>query len=218
VVSFFSGGGGEAAESEAYLEFQAALWAARNLAIFFASAAWPLVQSYSNPFPALWSNADALCSLDTLLKDIVCITYFRNYLASINRVEWILAWVEMELFKDFDAPDVEGEGGEGGGDGDGEGGALAEQAKRIYAKYVQLGAELEVHFGSGRAKSRAPPRVRWHGRRRSKLTAPGQSIWSLVMNAPLPLWHLLLRPRANAAGPQNALTLPDCQSITFRGP
>ena len=76
----------------------------------------------------------------------MCITYFRNYLASINRVEWILAWVEMELFKDFDAPEGEGEGGEGGGDGDGEGGALADQAKRIYAKYVQLGAELEVHL------------------------------------------------------------------------
>lgn len=46
----------------------------------------------------LWSVvSDALCSLETLLKDIVCIQYFRNYLMSINRVEYILAWVEMEV-------------------------------------------------------------------------------------------------------------------------
>jgi hypothetical protein len=70
--------------------------------------------------------------LETLLKDIVCIQYFRNYLMSVNRVEWILAWVEMELFKDLDP------------EGDPE--ALAAQARRIYDKYVARGAELEVHL------------------------------------------------------------------------
>ena len=73
----------------------------------------------------------ALCSLDTLLKDIVCIQYFRNYLMSVNRVEWILCWVELELFRDLDPADTE---------------QLAVQARRIYEKYIQLGAELEVHL------------------------------------------------------------------------
>src|SRR5689334_17503205 len=40
--------------------------------------------------------SDALCSLDTLLKDIVCIQYFRNYLMSVNRVEWIMCFPEID--------------------------------------------------------------------------------------------------------------------------
>jgi hypothetical protein len=49
-------------------------------------------------------SSDALCSLETLLKDIVCIQYFRNYLMSINRVEYILAWVEMEVSGSTQSP------------------------------------------------------------------------------------------------------------------
>jgi hypothetical protein len=50
---------------------------------------------------------------------------------SVNRVEWILCWVELELFRDLDPSDTE---------------QLALQARRIYEKYIQLGAELEVHL------------------------------------------------------------------------
>jgi len=116
---------------EAYLEFQASVWAVRNIALFFTSITWPLIQSFYNSFPPLWSNCDALYSLETLLKDIVCIQYFRNYLMSVNRVEWVLAWVEMELFRDLDVDDQE---------------FLLGQARRIYEKYIQLGGELEVHL------------------------------------------------------------------------
>jgi hypothetical protein len=48
--------GGDGLSFEAYVEFQAALWAVRNLAIFFTSCSWPLIQSYYNSFPPLWSN------------------------------------------------------------------------------------------------------------------------------------------------------------------
>jgi len=54
---------------------------------------------------------------------------------SVNRVEWILSWVEMELFKDLEDPLA-------GGDPE----ALAAQARRIYDKYIAPGAELEVHL------------------------------------------------------------------------
>lgn len=126
--------GGSQLGLEAYLEFQASVWSVRNIAIFFTSISWPLIQSYYNSFPPLWSNCDALCSLETLLKDIVCIQYFRNYLMSVNRVEWILCWVEMELFKDLD------------GDEEADAELIAAQSRRIYEKYIQLGSELEVHL------------------------------------------------------------------------
>ena len=41
---------------KAYMEFQASVWAVRNFAIFFTSITWPLIQSYYNSFPPLWSN------------------------------------------------------------------------------------------------------------------------------------------------------------------
>jgi hypothetical protein len=55
---------------------------ARNIAVFCISVCYPLLQTYrSNPhLTTLWSNCDALRSLDALLKDIVCIQYFRKFL------------------------------------------------------------------------------------------------------------------------------------------
>jgi hypothetical protein len=49
-------GGTAALSEETYLEVQASLWALRNSAIFFTSFTWPLIQSYYNSFPPLWSN------------------------------------------------------------------------------------------------------------------------------------------------------------------
>jgi len=126
---WFGPGGG--LSRSAYLEIEASLWAVRNISICFTSIVWPVLQSYSNSFPPLWSNCDALCSLETLLRDITCIQYFRNYLMSINRVEWILCWVEMELYRDIDPMDTD---------------MLNLSARNIYEKYIQLGGEMEVRL------------------------------------------------------------------------
>ena len=74
---------------------------ARNVALLAASVLWPLWLSYHHTFTPLWSSPDSLLSLDSLLKDIICIQYFRHYLLGVQRVEWVLAWVEVELFKDL---------------------------------------------------------------------------------------------------------------------
>lgn len=114
-----------------YVKVQSALVIARSAMMLFVSVVWPVFQTYSSPFIPLWSNSDALRSLDTLLKDIVCIQYFRTFLSMEAEVEYILCWVEVELFKDF-ADDPE---------------SLRIHAGQIYDKYLKYGAEFEVDVG-----------------------------------------------------------------------
>ena len=73
----------------------------RNLLLTLVTSLYPLHLSYHHTFTPLWSSPDSLLSLDSLLKDIICIQYYRQYLLSIQHVEWVLAWVEIELFKDM---------------------------------------------------------------------------------------------------------------------
>jgi hypothetical protein len=48
--------GGSTMGLDSYLEFESGVWAVRNFAIFFTSITWPLIQSFYNSFPPLWSN------------------------------------------------------------------------------------------------------------------------------------------------------------------
>jgi hypothetical protein len=89
--------------STAYLQWHAGIICVRNMAVFIVSVAWPVHLSFAaNPFVPLWSNCDALRSLESLLKDIVCIQYFRHFLTrNPSTVQYILCWVEIELYKDM---------------------------------------------------------------------------------------------------------------------
>jgi len=134
--------------TKVYEQTHAAFANLRNMVVFVISVAWPLVQTYSTPFVPLWSNCDALRELDSLLKDIVCIQYFRKFLASTRSGQherYILCWVEIELYKDM-APAGNQE-------------ALVHQATRILEKYVRAGSELEVQC-SAVARQRAMDDIR----------------------------------------------------------
>lgn len=72
-----------------------------NLCMTFASISHAIYLSYSQSFSPLWSSPDSLLNIDSLLKDIICIQHFRAYLATRHRVQLVLAWVEIELLKDF---------------------------------------------------------------------------------------------------------------------
>ncbi len=110
-----------------YLDVHASTIVVRNTLVFVASVAYPVCRSYSAAYATLWSNCHALESLDALLKDIVCVQYFRQFLIREAHVEYILCWVEIELFKDCDDT-----------------GMLRAQARRIFDKYLCEDAELEV--------------------------------------------------------------------------
>jgi len=93
--------------------------------------AYPLYQTDTHPYVPLWSNCDALRSLDTLLRDIVCIQYFRKFLAIESTADFILCWVEIELFKDLGYVD-----------------GLKHHAKRIYDKYLAPSQEFSMRLNS----------------------------------------------------------------------
>lgn len=114
-------------EGDTYLLVYAGAMMTRNTIVFIASVCYPVCRSYSAAYATLWSNCDALRSLNALLKDIVCVQYFRQFLIREAHAEYILCWVEIELFKDCD--DLE---------------MLRSQALRIYDKYLCEDAELEV--------------------------------------------------------------------------
>lgn len=129
----------------------------RDVSVFVVSCVVPVVGSF-NPasYSALWSCSDNLRSLETLLKDIVCVQYFRNFLTVEASAEYILAWVEIELFKDV----IEESGGgtrEGSinrdymvyGVKDGfSDGRTKEMAIYVFEKYFRDGCELEVRVKS----------------------------------------------------------------------
>jgi len=115
-------------DSSTFLYYHASFSSFRSLALFFVSIVWPVFQTYYRSFdPPWWSNNNALSSLDTLLKDIVCIPHFRKYLDGQGLSAYIECWVEIALFKDL------------------EGSALHDHAQRIYDTFLNDKAK----FGLG---------------------------------------------------------------------
>jgi Regulator of G protein signaling domain len=110
-----------------FREMNALIVIIRNLAVFIICVMHPVYCTFADPFVPLWSNCDALRSLESLLKDILCIQYFRAFLTDVGGVENILCWVELELYRDIDDEDE-----------------MDTQAGRIFDKYVHPDAELEV--------------------------------------------------------------------------
>ena len=68
---------------ELYRYIHTPLLMTRNVLLTIASVLWPLWLSYHHTFTPLWSSPDSLLSLDSLLKDIICIqsanTAHRNH-------------------------------------------------------------------------------------------------------------------------------------------
>ena len=136
---------------------------ARNLLITLVTSLYPLYLSYHHTFTPLWSSPDSLLSLDSLLKDIICIQYYRQYLISIDHVEWVLAWVEIELFKDMVDPfgssdtlpptsssssSILGEVAPPRGYTAKQQAMINEEAHRIYDKYLIPSAPMYVHVSA----------------------------------------------------------------------
>jgi hypothetical protein len=104
----------------------------KNLLSFGASVLWPLVLSRSqSDFVPLWSSTDALGSLERVLKDVVCMEYFRQFMTAEEREEYILCWIEIEIFKDACERGEDDE-------------TLLVDAWRIYERYLRENTELEV--------------------------------------------------------------------------
>jgi uncharacterized membrane protein len=114
---------------------------ASNCVIFTFTALIPLYRSYEDQCVTLWSSYDSLDSLDALLKDIVCIKYFKAYLSDVQAAEYILCWVEIELFKDM----VEVEEDQV---------ALKAYVNRLFDKYLDRNSELEVKMVSIASRKR----------------------------------------------------------------
>ena len=60
---------------ELYRYIHTPLLLTRNVLLTVASVLWPLWLSYHHTFTPLWSSPDSLLSLDSLLKDIICIQF-----------------------------------------------------------------------------------------------------------------------------------------------
>lgn len=112
-----------------YVVVSSCLTVLLDCAVLGFSMVWPVVwTSAPHAYSPLWSSSDSLRSLDTLLKDIVCIQYFRSYLTVEATAEYILCWVEIELLRDL-APKAA---------------KTKMMAGQIYEKYFKPSADMEV--------------------------------------------------------------------------
>jgi len=114
---------------ESYLEVHASFSSARNVVVLMISVVIPVYQTYSAPFAELWSNCESLLTFESLLKDIVCVQYFRSFLTSLNQLYLIQSWVTIEVWKDQVTPNPE-------------------EARKIYERYFGHHAELETKITS----------------------------------------------------------------------
>ena len=72
----------------------------RNVIFFLITLVWPLALSFTRDYFPLWSQTDSLRSIDSLLRDLVCVKHFRNFLIAHGRVQYLQCWIEIELFRD----------------------------------------------------------------------------------------------------------------------
>ena len=78
----------------------------------------------------LWSFPIALESLDTVLKDHLCMQVFQQYMTQSLAVQHVNFWLSVELYKDIDDEGLSGEYNV----------ERLEEAHRIYAEYVDIDA------------------------------------------------------------------------------
>ena len=103
----------------------------RNVGVVSILVLIPLVSVYfATPKVLLFSSCDSLLTLDTLLHDIVCVQYFRKWLITEWSVEVLLAWVELELYKDT-PPHL-----------------MNKESNRLMYRYFEKDSELEIPLPS----------------------------------------------------------------------
>eukprot|EP00471_Norrisiella_sphaerica_P000599 CAMPEP_0184483064 /NCGR_PEP_ID=MMETSP0113_2-20130426/4670_1 /TAXON_ID=91329 /ORGANISM="Norrisiella sphaerica, Strain BC52" /LENGTH=446 /DNA_ID=CAMNT_0026863213 /DNA_START=246 /DNA_END=1586 /DNA_ORIENTATION=+ len=107
-----------------------AIMMVRNTFAFIISHIWVVVLSFDGALAqqhALpFSTCHSLTSLSSVLGDINCMQYFREYLISLSQVETLLCWMEIDLLRDAHPSS-----------------ALL-HATRIWEKYLSTGAALGV--------------------------------------------------------------------------
>lgn len=114
-----------------YLETDVAFRLALNISLFLISVVYPIIQSFRQQRCTMWSTSDALMSLESVLADILCIQYFRNFLQEKGCDNLILCWVEIALFKDLDPDDLD---------------TIHRHAIRLTEKYVLRQSEFELQM------------------------------------------------------------------------
>ena len=48
----------------------------------------------------IWSNVDSLRSLNSVLKDVICLQYFYQFLQLESTAEYLLCWIEIDIYRD----------------------------------------------------------------------------------------------------------------------
>ena len=108
----------------------------RIVGIICASVLEPLLSScFWPPSVVMFSSCDSLLTLDALLHDFVCMQYFRLWLMKEWNIEVLLAWLELELYRDLSDE------------------LFQNECKRLYEKYFKPDAELEIHLQSSLLQS-----------------------------------------------------------------
>mmetsp|Transcript_13728 Transcript_13728/g.33561 ORF Transcript_13728/g.33561 Transcript_13728/m.33561 type:complete len:573 (+) Transcript_13728:154-1872(+) len=102
----------------------------RNTLVFAISHFWVVVLTFdgnlAHQHALPLSSCQSLTSLASILQDINCMQYFREYLMSLSQVEILLCWMEIDLLRDVSPSTV------------------ALHAQRIWEKYLTAHAALGV--------------------------------------------------------------------------
>ncbi len=117
---------------ELWVKYEPLCVIVRSVLLFIVSVLIPLMNSYgiSKSEVTLWSFPIALESLDTVLKDHLCMQVFQQYMTQSLAVQHVNFWLSVELYKDIDDEGLSGEYSV----------ERLEEAHRIYAEYVDIDA------------------------------------------------------------------------------
>ena len=117
---------------ELWVKYEPLCVIVRSVFLFIVSVLIPLMNSYgiSKSEVTLWSFPIALESLDTVLKDHLCMQVFQQYMTQSLAVQHVNFWLSVELYKDIDDEGLSDEYNV----------ERLEEAHRIYAEYVDIDA------------------------------------------------------------------------------
>ena len=115
-----------------WVEYEPLSVIVRSLLLFIVSVLIPLMNSYgiSKTEVTLWSFPIALESLDTVLRDHLCMQVFQQYMTQALAVQHVNFWLSVELYKDMHDGNMSDEYNS----------ERLEEAQCIYAEYVDVNA------------------------------------------------------------------------------
>jgi hypothetical protein len=88
-----------AISAELYSNLYHSVYIARNYTVFYISIIMPLRMIYSENYAPIWGELNSINSVETLLADLVALSYFRCYLFSVKRDNYCAAWMKIQLYK-----------------------------------------------------------------------------------------------------------------------